>query len=166
MPSNVPQALGQGVLMTCYVDADQAGCQVTRRSHTGIVIFLNRSPILWFSKRQNTVETSSFTSEFIALRIAVELMEGLRYRLRMLGIPLLGPTYILCDNEAVTRNATHPESVLKRKHASISYHKVREAQAAGYIRIGKVPGTENIADLLTKPLPNPRMRHLLRNILW
>ena len=61
----------RGVVMSCYVDADHAGCRVTRRSHTGVIIFVNRAPILWFSKRKHTVESSTFGSEFVALQIAV-----------------------------------------------------------------------------------------------
>jgi hypothetical protein len=131
LPTNAPQPRGKAVVMSCFVDADHAGNKITRRSHTGVIIFCNRAPILWFSKRQNTVETSSFGSEFVAARIAVELIEGLRYKLRMFGIPIEGPTNVFCDNQSVVTNATIPESTLKRKHNSIAYHRVREAAAAG-----------------------------------
>jgi hypothetical protein len=87
--------------MTCFVDADHAGCQVTRRSHTGVLIYVNRAPILWYSKRQNTVETSTFGSKYVAARIAVEMIEGLSYKLRMMGIEVDGPTTVLCDNQSV-----------------------------------------------------------------
>ena len=66
IPPNAPAPRGNAVVMPCFVDADHAGNKVTRRSHTGIIIFCNRAPIIWFSKRQNTVETSSFGSEFVA----------------------------------------------------------------------------------------------------
>ncbi len=77
IPPDVPEMLGYSVVTTCYVDADHAGCQTTRRSHTAILIYVNCAPILWYSKRQNTVESSTFGSEFIALKTAVELIEGL-----------------------------------------------------------------------------------------
>ncbi len=80
IPPNAPEPRGKSVTISCFVDADHAGNQVTRRSHTGIIVFCNRAPIIWYSKRQNTVETSTFESEFIAARIAVELIEGLRYK--------------------------------------------------------------------------------------
>jgi hypothetical protein len=60
-------------------------------------MFLNRAPIIWFSKAQNTVETSTFGSEFRAMRIAVELIESLRYKLRMFGIPTEGPANTFCE---------------------------------------------------------------------
>jgi hypothetical protein len=79
LPPDMPTAQGQSVVMSCFVDADHAGCRVTRRSHTGVIIFVDRAPILWFSKKQNTVESSTFRSEFVAMRIAIEMIEGLCY---------------------------------------------------------------------------------------
>lgn len=75
---------------------------------------------MWYSKKQNTVETSTFGSEFVAMHIATELLEALRYKLRMMGIPIEGPADVFCDNESVVTNSTIPESTLKRKHNSIA----------------------------------------------
>jgi hypothetical protein len=70
----------------------------------------------------------------------------------MFGIPLDGPTSIICDNESVVKNTTHSESTLKRKHLSIIYHRCREAIAAGYVWIAHELGEYNPADILTKLL--------------
>lgn len=164
-PPNAPELLGETMTMSCFVDADHAGCRETRRSHTGIIIFLQRTPIIWYSKRQNTVESSTFGSEFVAMKTAVEQVEGLRYKLRMMGIPLDGATNVFCDNESVFKNSTHPESVLKKKHNAICYHRTREAIAAGIIRVAWEDGRFNIADVLTKLLPGPRLRELIACIL-
>ena len=163
---NTPPPRGRFVDMTCFVDADHAGCQVTRRSHTGVLIFVQRAPIIWYSKRQNTVESSTFTSEFVALRIATDMIEGLRHKLRLMGIGIEGPTSVFCDNESVVRNATRPESVLKKKHNAIAYHRVQEAQAATIIKVAWEEGAMNLADILTKPLPGPRLRELTHRIMW
>jgi hypothetical protein len=112
--------------MNVFVDADHASNKITRRSQTGIVIYLDSSPISWFSKAQNTVESSTFGSEFIALRICVEMIEALRYKLRMFGIPIEGPANVFCDNKSVVTNSTVPTSTLKKKHNSIAYHRVKE----------------------------------------
>jgi hypothetical protein len=77
IPTNMPEPRGQEVEINCFVDADHAGDKVTRRSQTGILIFLNSAPIIWYSKRQNCVETSTFGSEFVAMKIAVEQIESL-----------------------------------------------------------------------------------------
>ena len=94
------------------------------------------------------------------------MVEGLRYKLRMMGVGLNGPTNVFCDNESVVTNVTKPESTLKKKHNAIAYHRVREAQAAGTCRIAKEDGETNLADILTKCLPGPRLRMLSGRILW
>ena len=110
--------------------------------------------VMWYSKRQNTVETLTFGSEFVAMRISVELIEALRYNLRMIGAPIEGPINVFCDkNEAVTNNSIFLESTLKKKHNLIAYQRTREAVAAGSIGVTKQDGKTNLADVLTKPLP-------------
>ena len=63
--------------------------KVSRRSVTGIVLLINNTPICWISKRQKTVETSTYGSELVAARIAVDLIVEWRYKLRMLGASCL-----------------------------------------------------------------------------
>ena len=165
VPDNKPMPRGKEVVMTCFVDADHAGCRETRRSHSGILIFVNRAPILWFSKRQNTVEASTYGSELLAMRLSIEMIEGLRYKLRMMGVPLTEECAVFCDNSAVVTNS-RPESTLKKKHAAINFHRVREAIAAGTIKVAKENTQTNLADILTKLMPGPKMKELLENILW
>jgi hypothetical protein len=157
----MPEPRGRSVITRCYVDADHAGCLATLRSHTGVLLFVNEAPIIWYSKRQNTVESSTFGSEFIALKQAIDFTEGLRYKLRMMGIPFDDSTTIYCDNEAVVKNTTVPESTLKKKHNAICYHRAREAQDAGHIRVCKILGTENPADLFTKVVVGGHRQGLL-----
>ena len=131
LPHNMPTPYGKGVDINVFVDADHAGNRVTRRSHTGVIIYCNMAPIITYSKKQNTIETSTFGSEFLAMKTATELIEGLKYKLRMFGVPINGPARIFCDNESVVINGSYPESSLKKKHCSIAFHRVREAVAAG-----------------------------------
>jgi hypothetical protein len=127
---------------------------------------VNRAPIVWYSKQQNTVETSTFGSEFVAMRIAIDLVEGLRYKLRMMGVPMDGPTSLFCDNESVVRKSTAPESTLEKKHNAIAYHRTQETLAAEIVKIAKESGETNIADILTKLMPGPHLRKLASYILW
>ena len=106
------------------MDTDHAGNLLTSRSHTGIIIFVNNSPIMWYSKCQNSVESTSFGSKFIALRISIEMIEGLRYKLRMFGVPIDGPADVFFDNQSGVTNVSIPSSVLNKKHNSIFYHRV------------------------------------------
>ena len=161
IPPNMPEARRLDVIITYFVDANHAGNVKDRRSQTGILMFVNKAPIIWYSKRQSTVEVSTFGAEFCAMKIAVEMTEALRYKLRMFGVPIDGATNVYCDNEAVTKNVTVPESVLKKKHHSIAYHRCREAVAAGTIRVAKQGTLKNLADLFTKVLTAARRRFLL-----
>jgi hypothetical protein len=95
------------------------------------------------------------------MKNAVELTESLRCKLRMFGVPIDNATNIFCDNEAVYKNTTKPESTLKKKHHSIAYHRCREAVAAGTMRIAKEGTSTNLSDLFTKLLPQARREELL-----
>ena len=156
----MPEPLGKPVQVNAFSDADHAGDRVTRRSQTGIIIFLGMAPIMWCSKRQNSVEVSSFGSEFVAMRIGTEMLKTLRYKLRMFGIPTDGPATVFCDHQSVVTNVSTSDSVLKRKHNSIAYHFCREAIASGMMVVRKVSSEHNIADLFTKCLP-PKARQYL-----
>ncbi len=161
IPGDMPIPRGNPMSTHCFVDASHGSDRATRRSQTGILIFCNSAPIIWYSKRQNTVEASTFGSEFQAMKNAVELIEALRYKLRMFGVPIDGPTNIFCDNEAVYKNTSLPESTLKKKHHSIAYHRCREAVAAETVRVAKEGTKTNLSDLFTKLLPQPRREELL-----
>lgn len=166
LPPNMPEPRGQAVDITCFVDADHAGNLVTRRSHTGILIFVQGAPIVWYSKKQNTVESSSFGSEFVALRIARDMIVTLRNKLRMFGVPLRGPASVLCDNQGVVKNTSMPESCLSKRHNAINYHSVREAAAAHILRVGKEDGETNLADPFTKILSRQKRYDLFSNITY
>ena len=156
IPKNKPVPRGNDMSTHCFVDANHAGDTETRRSQTGILLFCNSAPILWFSKRQNSVEASTFGTEFTAMKNAVELIEALRYKLRMFGVPIEGPTNIFCDNEAVCKNMTKPESTFSKNHHSIAYHRSREAVAAGTVRVSKEDTLTNLADIFTKTMAAPK----------
>ena len=153
LPARMPIPRGRLVKTTAFVDASHAADKVTRRSHTGFLIFVNKAPIIWYSKKQNTVESSTFSSEFIAMKTCMEQIVSLRFKLRMFGILVDGPTDVLCDNLSVVNNSSKIESKLDKKHSSIAYHAVRWSVAANILRIGWIDGKENLADAMTKSLP-------------
>ena len=78
LPPRMPEPRGNPVIISARVDAYNVGNVVTRRSHTGIIIFFQNAPIIWLSKRHNMVEAATFGSEFVALRICKELIEALQ----------------------------------------------------------------------------------------
>jgi hypothetical protein len=100
-------------------------------------------PIVWFSKRQPTVESSVFGAEFVAMKSGIETTRGLRYKLRMMAVAIDGPTYVYGDNMVVVHNTQHPESVLKKKINAICYHAVQESAVMGESIIGHIPSVNN-----------------------
>ena len=95
------------------------------------------------------------------MKNTLELVTAIRYKLRMFGVPVGSPTDMFCDNEAVYKNSSTPESVLRKKHHSVAYHKCRDAVASGFCRIAKEDTANNLEDILTKVLPGPRRKRLL-----
>ena len=69
IPHRMPKVLEKEVNIDCFDNSDHAGNRVTRRSHTGIMVFMNMAPIICFFKKQSTIESSTFGAELIALRI-------------------------------------------------------------------------------------------------
>jgi hypothetical protein len=94
------------------------------------------------------------------------LIKGLRYKLRMFGIPIEGPANVLVDNDTVVKNSTVPSSTLQKQHNSICYHFVREAVAAQIMRIAYIPSGENLADMFTKPLSAIKLHEFCTKILY
>ena len=166
-PPKQPEPRGLGFIVSAKVDADLAGDTVTRRSRTGFLVWVNSSLVYFWSKKQTAVETSSFGSEFIAMKQCCEYLRGLRYKLRMMGIPVNGPCYIQGDNQSVLANTTEPSSTLKKKSMSIAYHFVREGVARGEWRTSYVNTHDNESDLLTKVLPfGEKRKQFVRNLLY
>ena len=103
----------------CYVDANHSGNLLKIKLHSGIFIHVNINPVIFYLKRQNTVETLSFGLEFVALRIATVLVEALIYKLICFGVWLDGPASIFFDNKSVVTNYSVPISMLKKRHNAI-----------------------------------------------
>jgi hypothetical protein len=166
LPPDMLEPKGKPIRMTCFKDADHAHDVVTRRSVTGILLFANNMPIEWISKRQKTVETSTYGSELVASRIATDTIVEYRYKFRMLGIPIEGHALMLGDNASVIASTTIPSSPLRKKHNAVAYHRVREAIAAGIIKFAKIDSKDNLSDCLTKPLGPDDFLRLVKRVLF
>jgi hypothetical protein len=70
--------------------------------------------INWLSQKQPTIQLSVFGAEFVAMKLGMEVLRGIRYKLRMMGVPIAGPMYIYGDNMSVIHNTQRPESTLKK----------------------------------------------------
>jgi hypothetical protein len=167
IPPDMPPPLGKDIDLRMMVDSDRVGDKTTRRSRTGFLIFCNLSQIIWMSKKQATIETSVFGAEFVAMKHGIETLRGLRYKVRMMGIPLTGPSYIYGDNKSQVTNSSRPELTLKKKCNSICicYHAIRESVAMGESLITHIKTDDNLSDFLTKTTSGAKRRKLVSGVV-
>ena len=166
IPADAPKPLGKFVTTTHFVDANLMHCAATGRAMTGILHLVNKTPMDWFCKKQGTVETATYGSEFNAARACVEQIMDMRTTLRYLGVPIRDRSYVFGDNESMINSATQIHSRLHKRHTMLSYHRVREAIAAGIVHLTHVPGSANPADILSKHWGYADVWHLLRPLLF
>jgi hypothetical protein len=100
---------------------------VTGRSVTAILHFLNQTPMDWYLKKQATVKTATFGSEFIAVRTTIDQIVDLRTTLCYLGIPIQEKSYVFGDNKTVIDASSTPHAKLHKRHNTLSFHCVQEA---------------------------------------
>ncbi|CAJ1953823.1 unnamed protein product [Cylindrotheca closterium] len=136
------------------------------RSVTGIIHMMNGTPIDFFSKKQSTVETATYGSEFVAARTCVEQIMDLRQTLRYLGVPVKGRSYMFGDNESVVNSSSRPEAKLHKRHVALSFHRVREAVASNMLSFIHIDGVLNPADILSKHWGHQQIWPLLRTLMF
>ena len=152
---------------TTYVDANLHHDQVTGMAVTACLHIVNATPSHWYTKRQATVETATYGSEFVAARIATDQIIYLRYTLMYLGVPVRSKSYMFGDNESsVVDSASIPTSTLSKKSTLASYHRVREAIATGYLQFNCKHGKSNPADILSKHWEFANIWPLLKTLLF
>lgn len=138
-----------------WVDADYAGCQDTRKSHTGYVLMLNGAAISWKSKRQSTVSLSSAESEYIAASHCSQEVVYLREILRGFNCEQTEPTIIFEDNQAciaMSENQVHRE---RSRHIDVRKYFVRDLVEEKVLKLAHCKTDEMVADALTKSLAYP-----------
>ncbi len=166
IPVDIPEPLGNTVCLTHYKDANLYHDLLTGRAVTGILHFINHTPVDWYSKKQATVETATYGSEFVAAGIATDQIIDLRFTLRYLGVPIQGKSYLFGDNSSVVTSGTLPHSSLHKHHNALSYHRVREAITAHILGFFAVPGIHNYGDLLSKHNGYSQAWPLLRPLMF
>ena len=122
IPHDIPKPLGKHVQTTHYVDANLHHDLATGKAVTAALHFLNQTPIDAYTKRQSTVETATYGSEFVAARTAVDQIIDIRTTLRYLGVPIRDKSYMFGDNRSVVTSSTIPNSTISNRHHLASYH--------------------------------------------
>jgi hypothetical protein len=123
---------------------------LTGRSVSRVLHLINQTLIDWFSRRQATVETATFGSEFTAVKIAFDQIIDLRTTLRYLGVPVNEKSFMFGDNQAGVNNSSIPQSSLNKRHNALAYDSVREMIAANVLGYYWIDGKANPADIVSK----------------
>jgi hypothetical protein len=166
IPLDMPPPLGKDVDLCMMVDSDHAGDKRTRHSCTGFIIFCNLAPVIWLSKQQATIETSIFGAEYVVMKHAIETLRGPLYKIRMMGVPLSGPTYVYGDNKSQVTNSSRLELTLKKKCNSICYHAIRESVAMDETLLMHIRTGDKLADFLTKTTSGAKRRKLVSRVVY
>ncbi|EGD76335.1 hypothetical protein PTSG_11675 [Salpingoeca rosetta] len=159
--------------LVCYSDASFGTDQLTGRSTTGFTCYINGCLVSWSSRLQPTVALSTAEAEYMAISAAAQDVVFLRQLLMDLGEPEAGATKMLTDNQAAIAIGNDHVTKPRTKHIRVRHHFVRELIADGTIVLQHCPGTQMVADALTKALDKqtfeqhlPRLRyHLLRELI-
>ena len=95
LPDDMPEPLGEAVVTATTMDANLSHCLATGKSLTGCLHFVNKTPVDWYSKKQATVETATYGSEFVAAKTATEQIMDIRQTLRYLGAPISSKSFFV-----------------------------------------------------------------------
>ena len=152
--------------LSCFVDADWAGCPDTRRSTMGHCVFIGHNLISWSAKKQLTVALSSTESEYKALSHASADLLWISYLLRDIGFPAPLPCNLFSDNMGATQLAHNPVFHARTKHVELSYHFVRELVSKGFLQVSFVRSSNQLADIFTKGLPSSQFCYFRDKLMW
>ena len=149
--------------MYAYTDSSDADCPFTRKSTGGFVVMLNGSPISWMSALQKLVTLSTCESEYVQACLAAQEVAYLREVMMLLGYAQ-SRTLLYVDNVAAIQLTDDPMHRGRAKHIQRRWHFVRQCVRWGLILTVAIGGTDNPADIFTKPLPEPSF-NTIRNVL-
>ena len=145
LPDDMPEPLGEEAI----------NCLATGKSLTGCLHFVDKTPVDWYFKKQATVETATYGSEFVAATTATEQIMDIRQTLIYLGAPIGAKSFLFGDNRSVVTSMTLPHSTLMKRHNILAFHRVREAIAAKLMAFYWIQSAYNLSDMLSKHWDHP-----------
>ena len=146
------------LVVRAYTDASFQTDQDDQKSQSGYVFCLNGGAVSWKSSKQDTTADSTAESEYIAAAEAAKEAVWIKSFMMELGVvpSSLEPIRLYCDNNAAIAQAKEPRSHNKSKHVLRKYHLLREIVERGDVAVSRVATEENVADPLTKGLPQQK----------
>ena len=165
LPDDMPEPLGEAVITTSTMDANLNHCLATCKSLTGCLHFVYKTPVDWYSKKQATVETATYGSEFVAAKTATEQIMDIRQTLRYLGAPIGAKSFLFGDNRSVVTSATLPHSTITKRHNILAFQRVREAIAVKLMAFYWIQSAYNLSDMLSKHWDHPTVYPMIQKLL-
>ncbi|KAL8154536.1 hypothetical protein AgCh_000052 [Apium graveolens] len=165
----IASTAGQGILLKAneqltlqaFSDSDWGACLDSRRSISGYVLLLGRSPISWKSKKQGIVSRSSSEAEYRSMAAAASEGTWVVRLLEELGVKDLKPVTLHCDNQSAIHIAKNPVHHERTKHIEIDVHFTRDKVLEGLLQITYLPTSSQLADVFTKIIPSGQFNNLL-----
>ncbi|GAB2265831.1 hypothetical protein Dimus_037849 [Dionaea muscipula] len=146
-------SFGSSLELSGYSDSDWGNDFDSRRSTTGFLFGFGLAPFSWVSKLQPIVTLSSSEAEYVAVAAAVSHCIWLRQLLEELHLVQQQPTEIGVDNQSAIAIAKNPVYHDRSKHIDVRFHFLRDSVANGVVKLVYVKTQDQLADILTKPLP-------------
>eukprot|EP00253_Pinus_taeda_P022673 PITA_22673 len=147
-----------------YTDADWAGCVDDRKSTSGGAFFMGSRLVSWFSKKQSSIALSTAEAEYVATVSCCTQLLWMMQKLQDFQITCTPPISIICDNTSAISISKNPIMHSKTKHITIKYHFLREQVLEKKVKLEYVPSKEQVADILTKPLPRETFEYLRKKL--
>lgn len=149
---------GKDTKITTWSDASY-GDVPSRRSTSGFILQIGEGACCWSSKQQKVVAQSTMESEYMAACGAVKELMWVKALMGELGWLKSGIEKIFCDNQAAIAIAANPRHHFKSKHMDIRLSFVREKVENRIIALEYRSDAEMIADMMTKPIPSPKLTY-------
>ena len=165
LPDDMPEPLGKAVATTTTMDANLSHCLATGISLSECLHFVNKTPVDWYSKKQATVETATYGSEFVTAKPVTEQIMNIRQTLRYFGAPIDSKSFLFGDNRSVVTRATLPHSTLTKHHNILVFHRGREAIAEIFMAFYWIQSACNLSDMLSKHWNPPTVYPMILKLL-
>ena len=145
-------------------DADYANCLDTRRSISGTMVQVYGSPVIWSSKQQPVIATSSTESEYLTACSTIKEVIWTKRVCTQLGLQVEMPITIYMDNKKAIGIIDDPKTKARTRHLEVPEFYVKEKIEEGLIKATHRKGTKLNVDALTKALAAPQFVTMRREL--